>query len=67
MVTPRLPPKPSAGGFGGKRRSGEAGGGSASGGNGGSGLCDDAAMPEQGISKILTIDMNDPAKELKIR
>ncbi|MDY5509035.1 hypothetical protein [Dysosmobacter sp.] len=32
-----------------------------------SGLCDDAAMQEQGISKILTINMNDLAKELKIQ
>ncbi|QUO38293.1 hypothetical protein KFE19_01850 [Dysosmobacter sp. Marseille-Q4140] len=31
-----------------------------------SGLCDDA-MQEQGISKILTINMNDLAKELKIQ
>ena len=31
-----------------------------------SGLCDDAAMQEQGVSKILTINLNDMAKELKI-
>jgi hypothetical protein len=31
-----------------------------------SGLCDDAAMQEQGVSKILTINMNELAKELKI-
>ena len=67
MVTPGLPPKPGTGGFGGKRRSKGAAGGFASGGNGGSGLCDDAAMQEQGISKILTINMNDLAKELKIQ
>ena len=32
-----------------------------------SGLCDDAAMQEQGVSKILTINLNDMAKELKIK
>ena len=31
-----------------------------------SGLWDDAAMQEQGVSKILTINLNDMAKELKI-
>ena len=31
-----------------------------------SGLCDDD-MQEQGISKILTINLNDMAKELKIK
>ena len=31
-----------------------------------SGLCDDA-MQEQGVSKILTINLNDMAKELKIQ
>ena len=29
-------------------------------------LCDDATMQEQGVSKILTINLNDMAKELKI-
>jgi hypothetical protein len=32
-----------------------------------SGLCDAAAMQEQGVSKILTINMNDMTKELKIK
>ena len=32
-----------------------------------SGLCDDAAMQEQGVSKILTINLNDMAKELNIK
>ena len=32
-----------------------------------SGLCDDAAMQEQGVSKILTINLNDMARELKIK
>ena len=32
----------------------------------GSGLCD-GAMQEQGVSKILTINLNDMAKELKIK
>ena len=31
-----------------------------------SGLCDDD-MQEQGVSKILTINLNDMAKELKIK
>ena len=31
-----------------------------------SGLCDDA-MQEQGVSKILIINLNDMAKELKIK
>ncbi len=31
-----------------------------------SGLCDDV-MQEQGVSKILTINLNDMAKELKIK
>ena len=31
-----------------------------------SGLCDDAAMQEKGVSKMLTINMNEMAKELKI-
>ena len=31
-----------------------------------SGLWDDAAMQEQGVSKILTINLNDMAKKLKI-
>ncbi|WP_298021935.1 hypothetical protein [uncultured Dysosmobacter sp.] len=32
----------------------------------GCGLCDDV-MQEQGVSKILTINLNDMAKELKIK
>ena len=32
-----------------------------------SGLCDDAAMQEQGVSKILTINMNELSEELKIK
>ena len=33
----------------------------------GYGACDDAAMQEQGVSKILTINLNDMAKEFKIK
>ena len=32
-----------------------------------SGLCDGVTMQEQGVSKILTINLNDMAKELKIK
>ena len=32
-----------------------------------SGLCDDAAMQEQGVGKILTINLNGMAKELNIK
>ena len=67
MVMPGLPTKPSVSGFGGKRRSKGAAGVFALGRNGGSGLWDDAAMQEQGVSKILTINMNDLARELKIK
>ena len=35
--------------------------------NEGCGACDDAAMQEQGVSKILTINLNDMAKDLNIR
>ena len=66
MVTPTgLPPKPSEAvlvGRGGARErtqlspQAEAKGG---------GLCDD--MQEQGVSKILTINLNDMAKELNIK
>ena len=35
--------------------------------NEGCGACDDAAMQEQGVSKILTINLNDMAKELNIK
>ncbi len=103
MVTPGLPPKPSASGFGGKRRSKGAAGVFAIGGNEIEAALDDAnvsryarymrtlagktqfivithrrgtmeeadvlygvTMQEQGVSKILTINMNELAKELKI-
>ena len=64
MVTPfpGLPPKPS-----GKRRSGEVSEFRPGGRNEGCGACDDAAMQEQGVSKILTINLNDMAKELNIK
>ncbi len=32
----------------------------------GSGLCGDAAMQEKGVSKMLMINMNEMARELKI-
>ena len=35
--------------------------------NEGCGACDDAAMQEQGVGKILTINLNDMAKELNIK
>ena len=34
--------------------------------NEGCGACDNATVQEQGVSKILTIHLNDMAKELKI-
>ncbi len=35
--------------------------------NEGCGACDNAAVQEQGVSKILTINLNDMAKEPKIK
>ena len=54
-------------GFGGKRRSSGESELRPGGRNEGCGACDDAAMQEQGVSKILTINLNDMAKELKIK
>ena len=67
MVTPGLPPQTNAVfavGSGGARKRPEV---SHCAEPEASGLCDDAAMQEQGVSKILTINLNDMAKELKIQ
>ena len=69
MVTPQtgLPPQPSIAGAVGKGEARERAEFSRSAETEHSGLCNDAAMQEQGVSKILTINLNDMAKELKIQ
>ena len=69
MVTPPsgLPPKPSEAVSVGKGGAREREQFSPSAETERSGLCDDAAMQEQGVSKILTINLNNMAKELKIK
>ena len=69
MVTPslRTHAETRRSGFGGKRRSGEVSEFRPGGRNEGCGACDDAAMQEQGVSKILTINLNDVEKELHIK
>ena len=54
-------------GFGGKRRSSGESEFRPGGRNEGCGACDNATVQEQGVSKILTINLNDMAKELKIK
>ncbi|MBM6850519.1 hypothetical protein H9X91_03585 [Oscillibacter valericigenes] len=69
MVTPslRTPAETRRSGFGGKRRNSGEREFWPGGRNEGYGACDDAAMQEQGVSKILTINLNDMARELKIK
>ena len=62
----RAPAETQRSGFGGKRRSSGESEFRPGGRNEGCGACDNATVQEQGVSKILTIHLNDMAKELKI-
>ena len=63
----RAPAETQRSGFGGKRRSSGESEFRPGGRNEGCGACDNATVQEQGVSKILTINLNDMAKELKIK
>ena len=63
----RAPAEAQRSGFGGKRRSSGESEFRPGGRNEGCGACDNATVQEQGVSKILTINLNDMAKELKIK
>lgn len=63
----RVPAETQRSGFGGKRRSSGESEFRPGGRNEGCGACDNATVQEQGVSKILTINLNDMAKELKIK